>query len=136
MSNFKVSFVVPAKKLNLIIELFDLQNLVRQYQEQINKEVSELEIKQVDGGVLNKITPKFKRKRNGKKGGLMDVGKLFLFKTGKGKTFRTTKQGELADFLGLNGYSSTSASSLATTMAKVGLIKRSGHGKSGKAIVV
>jgi len=111
-SFFKVSFLIPAKKLNVLVGL-------------IEKEVTELSIMQVKGPrTVNRPSPVKSSSKKQSGTGLPALLKEFCSTRDSGSVFRTDKNGPLGNFLHGNGYSKTTCSPAATLLVRMNLAKR------------
>lgn len=116
-TSFKVSFIINAKKLPLLLDV-------------LKNEIIGLEVKQVEEGKLFGGPIRRKRSHATPANGKIPVKELalhFLATIGKGKTFNSTLKGELAKALENGGYSPTSCGPTTSMLTKIKKIKPTGN---------
>jgi hypothetical protein len=114
-----VSFDVEASKLSLFMELLD-------------KEVTNLDIKQVQRDETYQVQSRAPRsdkgsKRENRPSPMFDLAKDFVKEVGVGGTIISLANGkvtQLGNHLAAHGYAASSASSVISRLADIGLLKR------------
>lgn len=122
-SQFRISFVVPANKLTLIVDL-------------LKNEAKDLDIKQIDSGVFKERKPRATiapgevpkyQPRNDTP--IFKLGREFCAEW-KGKTFKTGPEGALGRYLVKHNVNPSNAGPLGTYLERAGLIRRTTRGEA------